>query len=416
MSFRLLHTSDWHLGHTLHDVARVYEFECFFTWLLDTLEAERIDALVIAGDIFDVANPSAAAQQLWYRFLSRARQRFPQLDIVAIAGNHDSASRLEAPRALLEELNIQVIGWLPREESGALDLHRLLVSLHDDSGDIAAWCAAVPFLRPADLPRQQDSKDPLIDGVRQVYGEVLQAAAARCAPNQALIATGHCYMTASKISDLSERKILGGNEHALPADIFPSEVSYVALGHLHLAQEVAEQRHIRYCGSPIPLSMSEIDYPHQVCVATFEGQELVALETPLVPRSIDLLRIPATGPKEKQEVLAELRNLPDYDDEAGTPAPFLEVRIRLEKPESGLRSEVAQALEGKNVRFVKLSLETTGTGGTLRDVVAHQRPEDLKPEEVFRSLYQSKHQGEPPTDVMDCFYEILELAEGGEGQ
>ena len=148
---RLLHTSDWHLGHTLYDTSREAEHTAFLDWLLDTLEAQKVDALLVAGDIFDTANPSAEAQASWYQFVARARRRCPRLDIVVIGGNHDSAARLDAPDPLFAALDVRVVGGLPRAQ-GVVDLERLLVPLRDAQGEVGAWVAAVPYLRPADLP------------------------------------------------------------------------------------------------------------------------------------------------------------------------------------------------------------------------------------------------------------------------
>lgn len=395
----------------MHDVGRELEHERFLAWLLDTLETELIDALVIAGDIFDTANPSAAAQRLWYRFLSQARRRLPSLDIVAIAGNHDSAARLEAPRALLEELDMHVVGRLPRNADDGLDLDRLLVPLRDATGEVAAWCVAVPFLRPADLPRIPDADDPLLAGVRAVYAEVVTAAAAKRTADQALLVTGHCYMKTATLSELSERKILGGNEHALPADLFTDELSYVALGHLHFGQEVAGQRHVRYPGSPIPLSMDEINYEHQVCIATFDQSRLVAVQTPKIPRAVGMLRVPAEGPGEREAVVAELLKLPAAV--ADEQPPFLEVRIRMERPDSALRRLVTDALEGRHARLVKLTVEYTGSGKSLSQQVPNKQLQDLKAEDVFLQLYGSRHEGEPSEELLACFREIVEAVEDG---
>ncbi len=409
MSLRILHTSDWHLGHSLHDVSRAYEHDRFLSWLLDTLQKEQIDALLIAGDIFDAANPSAAAQRQWYRFLSQARRQQPSLDIVAIAGNHDSASRLEAPRALLEELDIQVVGSLSRDESDKLNIDRLLHPLRDCQGNVGAWCAAVPFLRPADLPRMSDAEDPTLEGVRAVYGEVLAAANARRKAGQALVAMGHCYMKSATLSELSERKILGGNEHALPADLFGNDVSYVALGHLHLAQIVAEKRHVRYAGSPLPLSMDEVTYPHQVCVATFDDGQLVDVTTPCVPRAVQLLRIPEDGPQPPEAVLKRLFALPAGKDTE--PKPYLEVRMRLERPDTTMRRLVSEAIEGKHARLVKLTLEYLGSGKSLAQQVPHEHLHDLTADAVFLQMYQSVYGGEPNEELMACFREIVESVE-----
>ena len=111
---RLLHTADWHLGQTFYQFERSYEHQCFLDWLLETLVSEAIDALLIAGDIFDNTNPSAAAQRQLYRFLAAAKRRLPKLAIVIIAGNHDSGGRLEAPTPLLEGFDITVIGHTDR--------------------------------------------------------------------------------------------------------------------------------------------------------------------------------------------------------------------------------------------------------------------------------------------------------------
>ena len=124
---RILHTSDWHLGHTLHDLDRQHEHDHFLSWLIDVLGKEQIDSLLITGDLFDSANPSAQSQARWFGFLARIRALYPRLDILVIGGNHDSAARLDAPRPILESMNINIIGGLPRDEDGVIEMDKLLV-------------------------------------------------------------------------------------------------------------------------------------------------------------------------------------------------------------------------------------------------------------------------------------------------
>ena len=187
---RILHTSDWHLGQTLHQYERGYEHARFLDWLLDQLEAERVDALLIAGDIFDNTNPSAASQQQLYRFLQQARARVPHLAIVMTAGNHDSPGRIEAPGPLLSLLDASAIGAVGRPLEHSADasaeeaadrlerLDRLIVPLRDRAGQIAAWCIAMPFLRPADLPRiegeGEGQADPYLAGMALLYRQAWQ--------------------------------------------------------------------------------------------------------------------------------------------------------------------------------------------------------------------------------------------------
>ena len=259
---RLLHTSDWHLGQSLHNFERTFEHQCFLDWLLDTIVAEEIDALLVAGDIFDTANPSAGAQKQLYRFLQQARVRSPLLDIVIIAGNHDSPGRIEAPAPLLEAHGTSVIGHIVRLADGEIDIGRHVVPLHDKSGAVQAWCLAIPFLRPGDVPRLpapvagEAPVDAYLGGISLLYQQAYALAAARRQPGQSVVAMGHCHMVDGAASLDSERRIVIGGTEALPASMFDPAIAYTALGHLHLSQRVGQKQHLRYCGSPIPLSFS----------------------------------------------------------------------------------------------------------------------------------------------------------------
>ncbi|PTT54370.1 exonuclease SbcCD subunit D C-terminal domain-containing protein [Aeromonas sp. HMWF015] len=179
---KILHTADWHLGHQLHGHDRRFEHDAFLDWLSDTLKAREIDALLVAGDLFDTANPPASAWQQLYRFLARLRAEMPHLNMVLIGGNHDSPSKLDAPHELLRAFDLHLVGSISRDSEGKLETDRLLVPLQDREGKIAAWCAAVPFLRSSDLRVEslEEGQDRLIEGVRQVYAEVLAEGRARC--------------------------------------------------------------------------------------------------------------------------------------------------------------------------------------------------------------------------------------------
>jgi exonuclease SbcD len=194
---RFIHTSDWHLGQTLHNFDRSYEHQAFLDWLIVCLVKEEAEALMISGDIFDTANPAAQAQKQFHRFLQRAKQ-LPHLNIVIIAGNHDSPSRLEAPAPLLEEMDLAVICFVPRLLDGSIDLDRLVLPSKNAAGEIKAWCLAIPFLRPSDVPKcEGEVKDPYMQGITLLYQQCLQYALTQRQPDQAIIALGHL----SKISE-----------------------------------------------------------------------------------------------------------------------------------------------------------------------------------------------------------------------
>ena len=404
---RLLHTADWHLGQTFHQFERSYEHQRFLDWLLEILAAEEIDALLIAGDIFDNTNPSAAAQRQLYRFLAAAKQRLPRLDIVIIAGNHDSGGRLEAPVPLLEGFDITVIGHTTRDPAGAVELNRLVIPLHDSDGAIAAWCLAIPFLRPGDVPRVAIDGDPYLQGIKALYQQTMEWAVNRQKPGQAIIALGHCHMTGGQLSEESERRILIGGSEALPVSLFDPAMTYVALGHLHRAQRVGGQERVRYSGSPLPMSFAEIHYPHQVIRVDLEGGLLREIKPISIPRFVELLRVPAQ-PAPPNEVLDQLAAL-DLADAPLETQPYLEARVLFNAPESGLRTRIEAALDGKPVRFARIEsnyrIETGRPGADNPQSL--DELERLQPDEIFKKLHLQQYGTEPSNDLLEAFRELL---------
>jgi len=409
---RLVHTADWHLGHTLHGADRQFEHREFLNWLADLLESEQANALVIAGDIFDSANPPASAQRMLYRFLAGVGRRLPGLDVVIIAGNHDSPGRLEAPAPLLEGLGARVVGLLPRSSDGSLETDRIVMPLSGDDGEPAAWCAAVPYLRPADLAPCPDADDPLIAGVAAVYHDVLEDARRR-AGDLPVVALGHCYMTGGRLSELSERRILGGHQHALPASIFPDDVAYVALGHLHRAQRVAGRDAVRYSGSPIPLALDEASSHHQVSMVEIDGSNLQVEARP-IPRTVEILQIPSSGSGSLEDVLGGLAELELDEALPRERWPFLGVDVRLDGPQPDLRRQVEEAIEGRPVRLARVRVVRDHDRGSLADQAPAERLDAIRPEEVFRRRWQREADGEPPTDLLEAFVELVREVEEAE--
>lgn len=166
---RILHTADWHIGQTLRGYSREHELRSVFRRLEEIVVARDVDALVIAGDVFDSQNPSGEAQQLFYETIVRLSRSHPRMTIVIAAGNHDAAGRLEAPRPLLEAINVRVVGNVRRRE-GRVDASRHLISIADSSGAIAAHVLAVSYPTAACLPNlarlDGEAVSPIIAGVK----------------------------------------------------------------------------------------------------------------------------------------------------------------------------------------------------------------------------------------------------------
>jgi exonuclease SbcD len=268
---------------------------------------------------------------------------------------------------------------------------------------------AVPFLRPSDVPRPAELAegiDPYLHGVGLLYQQVFELARSRCGEGEAIVAMGHCHMVDGQASIDSERRIVIGGTDALPASMFDPSIAYAALGHLHLAQRVWQKEHLRYCGSPLPLSFSETDYQHQVLRIDLDGASAREVASIKVPRAVQLLRVPAT-PAPVDEVLAALEalELPDGPEHA---RPYLEVRVLLERPEPGLRSQVEAAIAGKPVRLAKIDpTRKVATAAPMEDAMTLDQLAQLKPDDVFRRLYQQRYGEEAPAEQLTAFAELM---------
>lgn len=453
---RLLHTADWHLGHTLRDHERTAEHAHFLRWLVDTVVERRVDALLIAGDVFDAANPPPPALRLWFQFLGDLKRRAPAVQVVVIAGNHDSAARLEAPRELLAAFDVRVVGAIERRPDGALHTEPLLVPLRSADGG-AALCVAIPFLRASDvlalvpppatpplpsppnapaaaggerafeLPRpgepattREDQPDPLLAGMARLHGELFAAARAQRRPGQALLAIAHGYLVGGALSELSERKVLGGNQHALPLDLFPDDCAYVALGHLHRPQTLGGREHVRYSGSPLPLSMPERLHAHHVVFCDLDGERVAKVWSLRVPRLVPMLRIPERGELSPDEALAAVAALPPRAP--NTPVllrPLVEVAVRLPQPSPQLGERIARAIADRDARLVRVDVVTDGdVAAGLAGGASAGRPAELAawtPEQVFERRFRAQYDAPPPDDLQRAFRELLEQVQHQEG-
>lgn len=288
-SIRILHTADWHLGKRLYRHDLLSDHEQFLDWLIATIEQRQIDVLLVAGDVFDTTNPNDGSMQLYYQFLTRMMPL--KCQVIITGGNHDSSSKLNAPRDLLRHLNIHVVGCT----SG--DCLDEVIRFQHNSTDLII--AAVPFLRDGDLRRSisGQSYDERIDavrmGIRNHYGRL----ADHCSElykDVPVLAMGHLYVHGASVSE-SEREIHSvGGQAAFASEHFPAGFDYVALGHIHVPQRVGTGDSIRYSGSPIPLSFGERDTQHQVLEILIDDGMLTSVQSVSVPRFRSLRQIAGT--------------------------------------------------------------------------------------------------------------------------
>ncbi|MDR1259724.1 MAG: exonuclease SbcCD subunit D C-terminal domain-containing protein [Tannerellaceae bacterium] len=380
----LLHTADWHLGQCFFEYDRSDEHLEFLQWLKAQVCEGGVDALLVAGDVFDGPNPSAGSQRMFYRFLREVSSARPGLQTVIIAGNHDSGARLEAPDPLLEEMNVTVRGVIKRTPEGEIDYRRLIVPLMADDGGVAAWCLAVPYLRQGDYPES----DSYQTGVARMYERLYGMVEDRSKP---IVAMGHLQASGAEVSenDRSERTIIGGLECISP-DCFDGGIAYTALGHLHRAQRVSGRGNVCYAGSPLPMSFAERNNRQSVSLVeiTDSGEARVERIRFQPPRA--LLSIPGS-PEPPVRVLEEIGLLPD--GEVTLSSPYLEVKALITEPEPSLRYRIEEALKNKPVRLARIVAFTPGSD---RDIPALSCEElqSVSPMAVAVDIFRRRYRGE----------------------
>jgi exonuclease SbcD len=326
MTFRVLHSSDWHLGQHFYGKSRANEHQQFLNWLLQQVKQHDIDAVIVAGDIFDTGTPPSYAREMYFDFIVNMNKLNCQL--VILAGNHDSVAMLGESKQLLSHLSCTVI------PSVSDDINKQVISLKNKAGEVSAILCAIPFIRPRDVvvsssgQTAKHKQQSLQQGISEHYQLLYQQAEILAKQNDGentlpIIATGHLTTVGVTTSE-SVRDIYIGTLEAFPANAFPP-ADYIALGHIHRSQKVAKTDHIRYCGSPIPLSFDEAGQDKNVLLAEFSTQnstkKLMKVETLVIPCFQPLVMI-KTGldtlatdvEKEIARIYSAAKNLTDNFD------------------------------------------------------------------------------------------------------
>ncbi len=324
---RFIHTSDWHLGHQFFEHDRHQEHLAFFEWLITTAETQQIDLLIVSGDIYHTATPSALSERLLYQFIKDFHSRMPKAHVVITAGNHDSPNRILAAQSLLANFNTHVIGrfnpQMPEQTVIKLPFANVV---------------AMPYLRHADIASLSNHYPEAVHKAYQL------AYAALPETPQPTIVMGHLHARGGAISADSERNLVFGGDDAISTDVFGDAFDYIALGHLHRAQKLGESQAIRYSGSPLPMSFSERHYQHQVLLGELTDELVV---NPLyIPRRNDIVMIPEQGGGTLDEIEQAIAELED-----GQYPAYLKVRLKASETDSAFRQRIDEALEGKQVYF-----------------------------------------------------------------
>ncbi|MCB5303506.1 exonuclease subunit SbcD [Yersinia bercovieri] len=349
---RIIHTSDWHLGQHFFTKSRAAEHQAFLHWLIRQIEENQVDALIVAGDIFDTGSPPSYARELYNRFVVELQPTGCQL--VVLGGNHDSVSTLNESRDLLSYLNTTVISCASR------NLEQQIITLKNHQQQPAALLCAIPFLRPRDLVTSQagesgEQKQLALQEAIAAHYQALYQRAIELRTELGLplpiIATGHLTTMGVTTSD-SVRDIYIGTLDAFPAQAFPP-ADYIALGHIHRAQQVAKTEHIRYSGSPIALSFDELSKEKSVYLVEFAQQTLASVTPLFIPQFQPMQLIKGDLQQIEQQLakFVDHQGLPVWlDIEVATKDYLTDIQRRIQALTADLPVEVVLLRRSKEQR------------------------------------------------------------------
>lgn len=395
---KILHTSDWHLGHRLHEQSQYEDQLLFLDWLIDFIAANKIDVLLISGDIFDVGVPSAQAQKLYYDFLLKLYNGNCH-EVIITGGNHDAPSTLNAPKELLSALSVRVVGKTTDNISDEV----FKLSVNEEEMIVAA----VPYLRDQDIRRAvaSESADEINNRYKTALVNHFAEVAAYCQTINdtkiPVIAMGHLFAIGGKTSE-SEQSIYVGSLGDIGADDFPEAFDYVALGHLHRAQKVGGKNHIRYSGSPYVLSFSEVGHDKKIIVIDTDAE--FKITEVIVPAFRKIIQVEGSVESCKEQLQA-------IENDNYSLLPWVEVVLTNASEASIGYKEISQFAEELRALVLKITVKDERKYDKLKSLVdSAQNVKAFSPLEVFRLKCEEMEVdlNEKP-ELLDAFNEILQL-------
>ncbi len=376
---KILHTSDWHLGKRLADINRNDVSLAFLNWLTREICERKVDALVIAGDIFDSAVPTNESQKQYYEFLN-GLVNTPCKAVVVIAGNHDSPYFLTAAKELLQRLSFYVVGVISEDPS------KQVKELLDQDGNVGAIVGMVPYIREGDVYRSAkgdsatDRDAKVIEAIREHYKNVFeQALKVRSERNIPIILTGHLFCAGTTLFDDKEiDKYVLGNLGLIPMDVFPAQAAYVALGHIHKPQILHGDKTRNYCGSPYAMEFVDGHMKKYVRLVEFQGAKptVTDIEVPIFSR---LEQIKGT----EEQLIAKLNEFISEDEEI-----LCEAIHEGEEFKHGLIAALNEVVKGTKVKLPRIK-DTERSKTYLSSMTNEEFVQEMNPQSVFEKRLEA---------------------------
>ena len=387
---RILHTSDWHIGQKIYEQNRLDEHKLFLGWLLDAIIDREVDILLVCGDVFDSSVPPAGAADLYYQFLFDLYQK-TNAHAVIIAGNHDSAVRLAAPRQFLQMGRIHVVGGISESPSECV--------VHLDVNGKSASFAAVPYLNEGDilphisLEGEVERSMRYREAVKRVYEECLSSM-----NTDVKVLMGHYFIQGGTTSE-SERVVqIGGINPVRTTDL--PDADYIALGHLHRPQHIKGAGcPVVYSGSPLPLSFKEAEYDKKIFLIDVKDE--CTIEEVTVPVFRELVRVEGSF-----DDLMTRVNFEDWKDK------YIEVKVHLDGPAIGTGDTLRQAFADKGGKVLVVESVLPDMKG---EPISSEDIKTKSADEIFSDFYNftlgESTSPEELDELLTTFNELMEFTQ-----
>ncbi|WP_143872917.1 exonuclease subunit SbcD [Catenovulum sediminis] len=389
---RIIHTSDWHLGQNFYGKSRAPEHSQFFAWLIQQIEERQVDVLIVAGDLFDTGAPPSYARALLNEFVVKLSKTACQL--ILLGGNHDSVAMLNESKQVYQQLNTELQA---QAQAQPQCIDQQVFELKNRNGEAAAIFCAIPYIRPRDVLYQNTPPDnahnsDLLTAIQSHYQSLYRyAQQLRQDRPLPIIGSGHLTLVNAKTSD-SVREIYIGSLEAVPLHVLP-DFDYLALGHIHQPQIIAEQQHIRYSGSPIAMSFDEAKQQKSVVLIEFTQQQK-HIQTLKIPCSQTLKQI--KGSLSQIETCLQALAV----DEQGA---WLDIEVDSHDYHSDIQQQISRLCEDYPVEALlvrRKKITTNPLSGGAQSAAL----DEMTPDQVFQQKLQEHSFDEKTQDELSSLF------------
>lgn len=395
---KILHTSDWHLGHTLYNYDRSGEQQAFLQQLTRIVAEEMPDAMVVSGDVYHYSTPSASTQKMYTDYMLQIHRACPGMTIVVTAGNHDSSSKLEIDSSLWSHFGVKVVGNIERNQE-EVNLEKHIVEVRSEEEALKGYIIAVPHVYPQNFP-MLDTETPREERQARFFQALLDEVEKMNTEGLPVVLMAHLSLEGSDRTGHDET--VGGIEY-IPISSMGEGYDYLALGHIHCPQNIKGNGHLaRYCGTPLPVSFDEV-YPHSVSIAEMKGHEEPRIRTIEIENPMPLV----TLPKEAIELEEAIKLLEEYPEDK--PA-YIRLNVLIKDylaPDCNERA--SSAVKGKSCKFcyIKPNREKHASNNETRHL-SIQEMQEISPQEIAKLYYQEAEGEEMDEELRELLSSVVQ--------